>query len=213
MDGVTLASRNAHKARELEVLLPGWHIAPLDVDDYPEETGSTYYENALIKARFAHGRFGGWTIGEDSGIEVAALGGRPGVHSARYAREAARVVGQAADTRPEDRVASGDPGGAPAIARLLEELRNVDDRRARYVSELVAIAPDGEELRGTGILEGTIAEHPRGSGGFGYDPVFVPEGTHLTVGELGDAWKREHSHRARAVRALRKAFERRLDGA
>ena len=190
MDGVTLASRNAHKARELEALLPGWTIAPLDADDYPEETGSTYYENALIKARFAHGRTGGWTIGEDSGIEVAALGGRPGVHSARYA-----------------------PEGAPAIARLLEELRDVDDRRARYVSELVAIAPDGEELRGTGILDGTIADGPRGSGGFGYDPVFVPQGEQLTVAELGDGWKNEHSHRARAVRALREAFERRLDGA
>jgi len=190
MDGVTLASRNAHKARELEVLLPGWHIEPLDADDYPEETGSTYYENALIKARFAHGRTGGWTIGEDSGIEVDALGGRPGVHSARYA-----------------------PEGAPAIAKLLAELRDVDERRARYVSELVAIAPDGEELRGTGILEGTIADGPRGSGGFGYDPVFVPTGEQLTVGELGDGWKQEHSHRARAVRALREAFERRLDGA
>jgi XTP/dITP diphosphohydrolase len=187
---LTLASRNAHKARELEVLLPGWEIAPLDVDDYPEETGATYYENALIKARFAHGRAGGWTLGEDSGIEVAALGGRPGVHSARYA-----------------------PEGAPAIAKLLEELRKVDDRRARYVSELVAIAPDGEELRGTGILAGTIADGPRGSGGFGYDPVFVPQGQHLTVGELGDPWKREHSHRARAVRSLREALERRLDHA
>jgi XTP/dITP diphosphohydrolase len=186
---MTLASRNAHKARELEVLLPGWHIEPLDADDYPEETGSTYYENARSKARFAHGRAGGWTIGEDSGIEVASLGGRPGIHSARYA-----------------------PEGAPAIAKLLEELRGVGDRRARYVSELVAITPDGEELRGTGVLEGTIADGPRGSGGFGYDPVFVPAGEHLTVGELGDAWKQEHSHRARAVRALREALERRLDG-
>jgi XTP/dITP diphosphohydrolase len=160
------------------------------VDDYPEETGATYAENARLKARFGHDRVGGWVIGEDSGIEVAALGGRPGIHSARYA-----------------------PEGAPAIAKLLAELGGVDDRRARYVSELLAIAPDGEELRGTGILEGTIADGPRGSGGFGYDPVFVPDGEHLTVGELGDAWKREHSHRARAARALREALERRLDRA
>jgi XTP/dITP diphosphohydrolase len=186
----TLASRNAHKARELEVLLPGWTVEPLDADDYPEETGSTYFENALIKARFGHGRVGGWTIGEDSGIEVAALGGRPGIHSARYA-----------------------PEGAPAIARLLAELEGVEDRRARYVSELVAIAPDGAELRGTGVLEGTVADAPRGSGGFGYDPVFVPAGEDLTVGELGDRWKDEHSHRARAARALRQAFERQLGGA
>jgi XTP/dITP diphosphohydrolase len=190
MDGVTLASRNAHKARELEVLLAGWRIEPLDAADYPEETGSTYYENAAIKARFAHERVGGWTIGEDSGIEVAALGGRPGLYSARYA-----------------------PEGAPAIAKLLGELEGVVDRRARYVSELVAIAPDGGELRGTGVLEGSIADEPRGSGGFGYDPVFVPAGEQLTVGQLGDAWKDEHSHRARAARALREALERRLGGA
>jgi XTP/dITP diphosphohydrolase len=187
MERMTLCSRNAHKARELEVLLPGWRIEPLDVDDYPEETGLTYYENALLKAAFGHGRVGGWTIGEDSGIEVAALGGRPGLHSARYA-----------------------PEGAPAIAKLLAELDGVGDRRARYVSELVAIAPDGEELRGTGIVEGTIAEAPRGSGGFGYDPIFVPEGETGTVGELGDAWKNEHSHRARSARALRQALEHRL---
>src|SRR3954466_8608312 len=127
---LTLASSNAHKARELEVLLPGWAIEPLDAEGWPEETGETYYENALIKARFAHEVAGGWTIGEDSGIEVAALGGRPGPHSARYA-----------------------PQGAPAIAKLLGELRDEPDRRARYVSELVAIAPDGSVMRGTGVVE------------------------------------------------------------
>jgi XTP/dITP diphosphohydrolase len=179
---VVLASRNAHKAAELEVLLPGWTIEPLDADDWPEETGETYYENALGKARFAHERTGGWAIGEDSGIEVAALGGRPGLHSARYA-----------------------PEGAPAIAKLLGELAGVADRRARYVSELVAIAPDGTIHRGTGTVEGRIADAPRGSGGFGYDPVFVPEGEAGTVGELGDEWKAEHSHRARSARALRAA--------
>jgi XTP/dITP diphosphohydrolase len=164
---------------------------PLLVDDYPEETGETYVDNARLKARFGHERVGGWTIGEDSGIEVAALDGRPGLHSARYA-----------------------PEGAPAIAKLLGELRGTEDRRARYVSELVAIAPDGSELRGTGILAGTIADAPRGSGGFGYDPIFVPDGEHLTVAQLGDGWKNEHSHRARSARALREAVERRgLDAA
>ena len=214
MDGVAraiFASRNRHKARELADLLPGWQIEPLDANDYPEEVGATYYENARLKARFGHERAGGWAIGEDSGIEVRSLGGRPGIHSARYAREAADAVGRAADTGPEDRAAAGDPGGAPAIAKLLAELEGVGDRRARYVSELVAVAPDGEELRGTGILTGVIAEGPRGSGGFGYDPVFVPDGEHRTVGELGDSWKLEHSHRARAARALREALERRVD--
>lgn len=180
-----LCSRNAHKARELEVLLPGWRIEPLDADDYPEETGATYYENALLKAAFGWERVGAWTIGEDSGIEVAALGGRPGLYSARYA-----------------------PEGAPAIAKLLAELEGVEDRRARYVSELVAISPERTIHRGTGIVEGTVADGPRGSGGFGYDPIFVPDGETHTVGELGDGWKNEHSHRARSARALREAVER-----
>ena len=181
---IVLCSRNAHKARELERLLPGRRIETLEADDYPPETGDTYYENARGKALFGHDRVGGWTIGEDSGIEVEALGGRPGVHSARYA-----------------------PEGAPAIAKLLAELEGVADRRARYVSELVVVAPDGHELRGTGILTGTVADAPRGEGGFGYDPVFVPEGETATVGELGDEWKAESSHRARAARALRQALD------
>jgi XTP/dITP diphosphohydrolase len=181
----TLCSRNAHKARELEVLMPGWSIAILDADDYPPETGATYYENARLKAAFGRTRVVGWTIGEDSGLEVASLGGRPGLHSARYA-----------------------PEGAQAIAKLVAELEGLEDRRARYVSELVAIAPDGEELRGTGILEGRIAREPRGSGGFGFDPVFVPNGEERTVAELGDGWKSTQSHRAHAARALLEAVER-----
>ncbi len=118
-----------------------------------------------------------WVLGEDSGIEVAALGGRPGVHSARWAE---------------------DP-----IAALLAELAGVQDRRARYVCDLVAVAPDGEELHAQGTLEGAIALAPRGSEGFGYDPIFVPVGESRTVAELGNAWKRAHSHRARAATELR----------
>ena len=181
-----LASRNAHKARELEVLLPGWTIDVLDADDYPPEDGDTYYDNALIKAEFGRSRApaDSWVIGEDSGLEVAALGGRPGIASARYA-----------------------PEGAPAIAKLLGELGDADDRRARFVSELVAIAPDGAVLRGSGVLDGHIARASSGVEGFGYDPVFVPQGEEHTVAELGDAWKAEHSHRARAARALDEGFD------
>jgi XTP/dITP diphosphohydrolase len=122
-------------------------------------------------------------LGEDSGIEVAALGGAPGVHSARYA-----------------------PAGAQANTKLLGELAGAADRRARYVTELVALSPAGEELRGTGVLEGELARAPRGSGGFGYDPIFIPAGETRTVAELGDEWKREHSHRARAAAALAAAL-------
>jgi XTP/dITP diphosphohydrolase len=175
-----LCSRNPHKARELERLLAGWAIEPLDRDDYPPETGATYYENARLKADFGHRVApGSWILAEDSGLEVDALGGRPGVHSARYA-----------------------PEGAPAIARLLGELAGVDERGAHYVSELVALTPGGEERRGTGVLEGRIADGPRGGEGFGYDPIFVPEGEERTVAELGNEWKARNSHRARAARAL-----------
>jgi XTP/dITP diphosphohydrolase len=176
-----LASQNPHKAKELERALQGWRIELLGSGPLPPEEGSTYYENAAAKARFGW-RAGGWTLGEDSGIEVSVLGGAPGLHSARWAED--------------------------GVARLLEELRGVADRGARYVCELVAISPEGEEHRGTGILEGRIAEERRGSEGFGYDPIFVPDGEERTVAELGNAWKAENSHRARAARALRDAIER-----
>jgi XTP/dITP diphosphohydrolase len=177
-----LASKNQNKLRELAALLPGWELEVLDADDYPPEGGSTYYENAAGKARF--GRILApaeeWVLGEDSGLEVAALDGRPGIQSARYA-----------------------PEGAEAIAKLLEELRGVEDREARYVCELVALDPDGREVRGTGVLEGRIAEEPRGAEGFGYDPVFIPDGEEQTVAELGNDWKSRNSHRARAAQSLR----------
>jgi XTP/dITP diphosphohydrolase len=181
-----LASQNEHKLRELRALLPGWEIEPLEAGAMPEEAGSTFYENALAKARYGReaGASGLWAIGEDSGLEVGGLGGRPGIRSARYA----------------------GPGASDEenVARILEELSGAEDeaRRARYVSELVVLSPD-RELRGTGTLEGRIAKEPRGSEGFGYDPVFVPDGEERTVAELGDDWKREHSHRARSARALR----------
>jgi XTP/dITP diphosphohydrolase len=181
VDGLiaVLCSRNRHKARELEALLPSWTIEALDRDDYPPETGATYYENARIKADFGRRNTHGWVLAEDSGLEVEALGGRPGVLSARYA-----------------------PEGAPAVAKLLGELEGVEDRGARYVSELVLLAPDGRELRGTGTLDGRIAEGARGGEGFGYDPIFIPDGEERTVAELGDEWKARRSHRALAARAL-----------
>ena len=176
-----LASRNAHKAQELERVLHGWQIGVLDADDYPPETGATYYENARAKARFGRGRAPGdaWVLGEDSGIEVQGLGGGPGVTSSRSA--------------------AGDE-----VGWMLRALAGVDGdgRRARYVCELVAIRPDGVELRGTGTLEGRIATRASGTEGFGFDPVFIPDGQERTVAELGDEWKAEHSHRANAARAL-----------
>jgi XTP/dITP diphosphohydrolase len=173
-----LCSRNPHKLAELRESLPGWELALLDVDGYPPEVGTTYLENARAKATFgrAHAPTGEWVLGEDSGIEAAALGGRPGIESARWA----------------------DDG----VSALLEALGGADDRSARYVCGLVALGPGGEELRLTGTLEGEVAAAPRGEEGFGYDPVFVPAGETRTVAELGDAWKARHSHRARAAADL-----------
>ena len=182
-----LASRNENKLRELARALPGWELELLDEGELPPEEGSTYYENARTKARFGRSAdaSGAWVLGEDSGIEVAALGGGPGVRSARWA---------------------DDP-----VASLLAELRGVEGegRRARYVCELVCISPADEELRGRGVLEGRIVDEPRGDEGFGYDPIFVPEGETRTVAELGNEWKAEHSHRARAARALLETLTRR----
>jgi XTP/dITP diphosphohydrolase len=182
-----LASRNENKLRELAQVLDGWEIGLLEGDDYPPEDGETYYENARRKAEhgLAFAEDGAWVLGEDSGIEVDGLGGGPGIRSARFAR--------------------GEP-----VERLLAELAGIeaDRRHARYVCELVALAPDGRELRGTGVLEGRIAESARGSEGFGYDPIFVPQGEERTVAELGNRWKAENSHRARAARDLLRAFRR-----
>ena len=173
-----LASHNENKLRELRSALPDWTIELLTTSDEPVEDGVTFVDNARIKAR--HGRRSAppdaWVAGEDSGIEVDSLGGRPGVESARWA--------------------------ADGVAQLLSELSDVSDRRARYVCDLVVLAPDGPEVRVTGTLEGEIAYERRGDEGFGYDPIFVPLGESRTVAELGNAWKAEHSHRARAARAL-----------
>jgi XTP/dITP diphosphohydrolase len=179
------ASRNEGKLRELRALLSDWEIELLGAVEMPEETGATFYENAAAKARFAQSvEPGRRTIGEDSGLEVDWLGGVPGIRSARYAGE---------DATDEENV-----------AKLLEALAGAEgeDRGARYVSELVVVTPEGRELRGTGTLEGEIATEPKGSEGFGYDPVFVPTGESRTVAELGNEWKRAHSHRAVATRAL-----------
>jgi XTP/dITP diphosphohydrolase len=190
---VALASSNKGKLRELEALFPEWEIEPF-VADYPEETGETFYENARWKAQFV--RETGVipaevpVLGEDSGLEVGALGGRPGVRSARFAGP---------EATDEDNV-----------ELLLRELEGVveDERGARYVSELVLLLTGKRGrrrfyvFRGTGTLDGRIGTTPRGSEGFGYDPVFIPAGRERTVAELGDAWKRENSHRSQAAKAL-----------
>jgi XTP/dITP diphosphohydrolase len=174
----TVCSGNPHKLDEFALLFPDWELELLAGVEGPDEDGDTYLDNARIKAR--HGRAAGpperWMLADDSGIELAALDGAPGVVTARWAK--------------------GDH-----VAKALAAVEG-KDRRARYVCELVALSPEGRELRGVGVLDGTIAHQPAGREGFGFDPVFVPLGEAQTVGELGDGWKAKHSHRALAARAL-----------
>lgn len=182
----TVCSANPHKLAEFQALFGDWELELLGAADFPPEDGATYADNARIKAR--HGRTVGprdrWMLADDSGIEVAALGGGPGVLTARWAE-------------------------GRHVEKLLAALEGEGDRRAQYVCELVAIPPDGDEVVGGGVLRGAIALVPAGGEGFGFDPIFVPDGETRTVAELGDDWKAEHSHRALAARALLQALSRR----
>jgi XTP/dITP diphosphohydrolase len=176
---VTLCSANPGKLTEMQEALPEWSIEPLHAVDYPVEDGATYLDNARIKARFGRevGPPDRWMLADDSGIEFAALGGAPGIHTARWAE-------------------------GRHVSKALAALQGASDRRARYVAELVLLAPDGREVRGTGVLEGTVADAPAGSGGFGFDPVLIPRGETRTVAQLGNEWKKDHSHRALAAKDL-----------
>ncbi len=187
-----LATFNRDKARELAALLalPGLEIVPLA--DWPgsvapEEDGDSLEANARIKARAALAVTGLPAIADDTGLEVDALGGAPGIHAARYAGPQATY---------DDNV-----------ARLLSALAEVPDahRAARFRTVCVALHPDGREWVAQGVLEGVIGRERRGTGGFGYDPVFVlPDGRSLA--EIAAAEKNSISHRARAVRALAAAL-------
>lgn len=183
MTRLVVATGNPHKLTELRASLAGFDLSALATDvAFPDESGVTYEENARIKATFGRALAApdAWVMGEDSGIEAAALGGRPGVHSARWA---------------------GD-----GIARLLEELAPFADRTLKYVCTIVAIAPDGAEVVVSGTLDGVAVDELRGDEGFGYDPIFVPRGGASTVAQLGDAWKHQNSHRARAAALLASAM-------
>ena len=175
---VTVCSGNPHKVEELQPLFPGWELDLLGAGAYPAENGLTYAENAAIKAQFGRliGARDRWMLADDSGIELSALGGAPGVHTARWA-----------DGRHIEKA-------IVAVARK--------DRSAQYVCELVCISPEGVLFHGRGVLTGTIAAAAAGDEGFGFDPVFIPNGETQTVAALGDAWKTVHSHRALAARAL-----------
>jgi XTP/dITP diphosphohydrolase len=186
---IYLVSQNARKALELGRLL-GSDVAPLPGYEAPVEDGATFTDNARIKALAgaAAAPAGALVVADDSGIVVEALDGAPGIHSARYGGDGLDDAGR--------------------VAHLLAELGDAADRRAAFVCVLVAIAPDGSELVAEGRVDGTVAPQPRGAGGFGYDPVFVPTGETRTFGEMTDAEKDGLSHRGRAAAALRVALRR-----
>jgi XTP/dITP diphosphohydrolase len=178
-----LATRNAHKLREFERLLPRTRLDPLPDDvATPPEDGDTYAANALIKARAAAAATGRAAIADDSGIEAEALGWAPGVRTARFAGE------HATDADNLAKLAAEAPPGS----------------RLRYVCVIAHVTPDGKEHLSEGTTTGTLASAPRGERGFGYDPLFVPDDDPRgrTMAELTDAEKDAISHRGRAARAL-----------
>jgi XTP/dITP diphosphohydrolase len=188
-----IATHNANKTREFSEIL-GNEFVVRDLSAEPdapeiEETGATFEENAILKAVGISQRFPGLVVGDDSGLEVDALEGAPGVYSARYYGPGAK--------------------DSDNIARLLSELHKLSLDRpysARFRCVL-ALARDGELLDSfEGVVEGTIVEPPRGSGGFGYDPVFQPAGLAETFGEIAPEKKNRISHRANAIRLLRAAL-------
>lgn len=181
---LVLASANPDKAREIAALLDEFDVVPRppEVPDV-DETGSTLLENARLKARALVEATGEAVVADDTGLEVAALDGAPGVYSARYAGESATY--------------------ADNVAKLLDALRGSVDRRARFRTVALALFPDGREVVAEGTVDGSIAEAARGDNGFGYDPVFVPDhGDGRTFAELSSEEKNAASHRGRAFRAL-----------
>ncbi len=196
---LVLATASPDKAAEIAAILAGSQI---DLEERPRsladvaETGETLEANARIKALAVMealaehsggkpGRAGPVAaVADDTGLEVVALGGAPGVFSSRYAGPGATYAGN--------------------VAKLLSEMRGARDRRARFRTVAIAVFPDGREIAAEGVVEGTISERARGDGGFGYDPVFVPDGGRgLTFAEMAPEEKHAVSHRGRAFRGLR----------
>ena len=183
---IVLATHNRNKVREISQMLPGWEVAA--EDSGAEETAETFAGNARLKAVALAARHpGAWVLADDSGLEVAALGGAPGVRSARYA---------------------GRDGDTPANnALLLRNMDGVEDRRARFTCAMVLFDPNGHEHVVERHCEGRILAAPSGAGGFGYDPLFVPDGHERTFAELSPEEKNAISHRGRALAAVRRILD------
>lgn len=185
---LVIGTKNPDKLTEMEALvleagIAGEIVRDLDWDDV-EETGDTLEENALIKARAVVEATGLPVLADDTGLEVAALGGAPGVRTARYA--------------------GPDASYADNVRRLLSEMESLTDRAARFRTVMVLSFPDGSEVIADGALDGVITRHRRGLTGFGYDPVFEVDGR--TLAEIGEGEKNSISHRGKALRALAEAL-------
>jgi XTP/dITP diphosphohydrolase len=193
VERLVVATRNEHKLRELGEVLAEFELEPFPgAVELPPEEGETFADNALAKARAAHAATGRAAIADDSGIEARALGGAPGVRSARYA--------------------GPDATDGENLELLLREVAGAEERGVAYVCALAYVGEDGSERIVEGRGEGTLAAEPRGSGGFGYDPAFVPEDTGpddpRTMAELSPSEKHAISHRGRAARALAEVLSR-----
>lgn len=181
-----VATHNQHKIREISQILPDFDIVADDPEGV-EENAPDFVGNALIKVRAIAAKHAGcWCLADDSGLEVAALGGAPGVRSARYA---------------------GEPANTPANnALLLKNLTGVTDRRANFTCAIALVDPSGAEHTAVGRCFGRIAETPSGSAGFGYDPLFVPDGHDVSFADLSADEKNAISHRGRALEEARKVI-------
>lgn len=185
MEKVLLATNNAGKLREFREILGDlfeiMSLRDLELEANPEETGTTFEENALLKAEYSCKRSGLPTLADDSGLEVDALDGAPGIYSARFA-----------------------PGNdRDRLEKLLQVMQGKDNRTARYVAAVAMVWPDGRQVTVRGTCEGVLTESPSGNGGFGYDPIFMPNGYDKTYGCLGEEEKNKTSHRGKAIAALR----------
>ena len=184
MNQLILATHNNHKAKEFQDILPQYSVktlADLGHDEEIEETATDLEGNSLLKAKTIFKRYGYVVISDDSGLEVNALNGAPGVYSARYAGEPRN------DQRNTE--------------KLLYKLQGASNRKAQFRTVITLMSP-GKSFQFEGIVSGTIAESPRGEAGFGYDPVFVPKGYQQTFAELPADLKNKISHRANAIEKL-----------
>lgn len=176
---IVLGSSNPHKVKEINEIVGDSSVSfilPPDGFD-PDETGTTFAENSLIKAKAAWELSHNWALADDSGLCIDALGGKPGIYSARYA-----------ETAPK------------RIERVLKELEGVENRKAYFICCMTLISPDGNvALACEGICKGSIIKEAKGTNGFGYDPIFMPEGYDLTIAELPEEEKNRISHRSRAL--------------